>query len=173
MPDLVQAVQQKWGLKYVDAKALVAEARAACEIDNNDDNVPTERHDEVVEEACEIFKDYAPEQQNRMKQQQQPSAAATTTNDVVPAWKQKALAACQKLEQDFESKQSAAVATAELQQRLREEGNVPEDQIASTKVTHVRPLPEAAAAGAPPAAAAAGDQKNVTVRTYTCGCVIQ
>jgi hypothetical protein len=58
-----------------------------------------------------------------------------------------------------------------LQQRLREEGNVPEDQIASTKVTHVRPLPEAAAAG--PSPAAAGDQKHVTVRTYTCACVIQ
>jgi hypothetical protein len=100
---------------------------------------------------------------------QQPTTT-TTTNDVVPAWKQKAMAACQKLEDDHASKQAAAVATAELQQRLREEGNAPEDQIASTKVTHVRPLPEAAA-GSPPTAA--GDQKNVTVRTYTCACVIQ
>jgi hypothetical protein len=169
MPDLVQAVQQKLGLKYVDAKQLVAEARAVCEIDHDND-VPTERHDEVVEEACEIFKDYAPEQQARMKQQSAAATTTTTTNDVVPAWKQKALAACQKLETDHASKQAAATATAELQQRLREEGNVPEDQIASTKVTHVRPLPEAAAGSSP---APAGDQKNVTVRTYTCACVIQ
>jgi hypothetical protein len=165
MPDIVHAVRQKLGIKYVDAKVLVAEARAVCEV-AGDDDVPTERHDEVVEEACEIFADYPPDKQNSMKQPLTPSSTTTTTAEVViPAWKQKALAACQKLESDYESKQAAAQATEAVQRQLRDEG-VPAEQIAATKVTQVRKLEEAAAT-------APGGPGQLTVRTYTCACVIQ
>lgn len=153
MPDIVQSVKQKLGIKYVDAKALVAEAREICGIEG--DEVPTERHEEVMEEACEMFKDYPEEKQNSMKQQ-----AATEA----PEWKKKAMAACQKLEQEYESRQAVAAATETVQQRLRDEG-VPEDQIDSTKVTTVRKLEEG-----PPDAQGKG---KLTVRTHTCACVIQ
>jgi hypothetical protein len=171
MPDLVHAVRQKLGIKYVDAKVLVAEARQVCEVEGNDD-VPTERYDEVVEEACEIFADYPPDKQNSMKQPLTPPPTSTTTaaEVVIPAWKQKALAACHKLENDYESKQAAAHATEVVQRQLRDEG-VPAEQIAATKVTHVRKLEEAAAAAA--AAPGGSGPGQPTVRTYTCACVIQ
>jgi hypothetical protein len=167
MPDLVHAVRQKLGIKYVDAKVLVAEARQVCEV-AGDDDVPTERHDEVVEEACEIFADYPPDKQNSMKQPLTPSSSSSTTTAevVIPAWKQKALAACQKLESDYESKQAAVQATEAVQRQLREEG-VPAEDIASTKVMQVRKLEEAAAT------APGNGPGQLTVRTYTCACVIQ
>lgn len=155
MPDIVQSVQQKLGIKYVDAKALVAEAKEVCEVLEDGD---TERHDEVVEEACEMFYDYPVEKQNSMKQ------SSSSTTETIPEWKKKAVAACQKLEQDYESRQAEALATENVQQQLRDEG-VPEDQITATKVTTVRKLEE-------------GPQETpgkgkLTVRTHTCACVIQ
>jgi hypothetical protein len=84
------AIKQRLNIKYVDAKKLLQEAKENLGIEG-----PIgDREDEVIEEACEIFEDMEPEEQESMRN--------TGSAGGEPEWKRKALAAAAKREQQWQ-----------------------------------------------------------------------
>ena len=176
MPNIENTVQQRLGIKWVDAKRLVLDATRNCEI-NDCSIIPADRNEEVIEEACEIFNDLDEAEQARMRksladEDSAAAAAATITTREEPAWKRKAREHAERREAAWRAKDVADANTEKVRERLREAG-VPEEEVQSTKVTSIR-LVEAQPrqekrAGVTESTTGKG---TVRIRTHTCICVI-
>ena len=153
---LVTALQKKLGIQWKGAVRLLDQAKANCEIP--EEETPFDREDEVLEEACELFADLSPSEQEALKVRD-PSEPQPE-----PEWKQKALRAAEKRQAEREAQAAAEAANEKVRQRLREQG-VPDAE--NTKVVVIRKM------AAPESAA--GEEKagpKVTKRTHTCVCTI-
>jgi hypothetical protein len=93
MPGLETAVQKRLNIKYVDAKQLVQEAKENLELPASP--LSPEQEDAVIQEACEIFEDMEPGEQDAMRVHQKDSS-------VEPEWQRKAKAAAAKREQQMQ-----------------------------------------------------------------------
>lgn len=151
---LETTIKQKLGIKFVDAKNLLAQAKEACEI-ANDAVVPSDRFDEVLEEACELFADLDEATQENMRA----SASAE------PEWKKRARAVCEKREAEFQSKLNAEAQNEAVRDAMRATG-ASEEEVNRTTVTSVR------AVGSPEQEEPKKGSK-LTVRRHTCYCVVQ
>ena len=65
---LESIVQKRLNIKWVDAKRLIDDALRNCEITNpnGSSEIPMNRQDEIIEEACEIFADLTTTEQEQI-----------------------------------------------------------------------------------------------------------
>jgi hypothetical protein len=104
------AIQQKLGIKYVDARRLVQEAQQSLGIPaGHQQPVAAECQVHVVEEAIDIFEELTPEEQAEMLQpvlleQGEPAAEAD--------WTRRAREQAEKREREWEQEAAGATATA-------------------------------------------------------------
>lgn len=167
MSSVESTVQQRLGIKWVDAKRLVQDAARNCEINGLEST--RNREEEVIEEACELFEDLDDAEKARMRISSpavdNDSAAAAA--GVEPAWKRKAREQAERREAEWQAKEAAAANNEKVREKLRAVG-VPEEEIQGTKVTSIRKVE-----GPPPETASIEPGKGIVyIRTHTCLCVI-
>lgn len=160
MPNLETAVAEKLNIKWVDAKRLVTEAIVNVEIEGE---VPLDREEEVLEEACELFEDLEEHEKAAMRK---PKGPAMNENGEEPEWKRKARENAERREAEWRAKENAVANNEKVREKLREKG-VDESEIAGTIVTSVRKLP-----GGPPPEEPARGNGVVRVTTHRVCCVI-
>jgi hypothetical protein len=188
---LTEALADKLNLKWVAAKRLIADAKKNCEIDGE---IPSYRNEEVMEEACELFKDLSKREQssmlrssssststssdnmNKQQKQKQPHTPSQTPE---PDWKRKAREHAERREAEWLSKKAAETQTEVVREKLRQSG-VDEQEVASTRVTAIRKLtqppsyqPKTLQQPQHPQEQIPPPGGIVRVRTHTCFCVIQ
>jgi hypothetical protein len=177
-------VQKRLNIKWVDAKRLVRDAMHNCELlskqqqQHSNNEIPTHRQDEVIEEACEIFADLTSDEQDQMRLN---TTTATTDNDIddtEPEWKRKARIQAERREAEWQVQQTVQQNQAHITTLLREkQSTIPEHEIPLTTIKSIRtiandnnmghsihkqqqlPLQESA--------------PIVRVKTTTCYCIIQ
>jgi hypothetical protein len=159
MPNLENAVADKLGIKWVDAKRLVKQAILNVEIEGP--VVPVDREEEVLEEACEIFEDLEEHEKAAMRKPQSQS-----NNSEEPEWKQKAIENAQRREAEWRAKENAVANNEKVRDKLRDAG-VDEGEVSGTRVTSIKKLP-----GGPPEESAETGKGVVRVRTHRVCCVI-
>ena len=147
MTNLENAIKDKLGIRWVEAKKLLEKAKERCEIDSPE--VPVDRENEVLEEACELFGDIPKSEQDEMKQSE--------SDDL----KNKLMQQAQRREVEWREKEAAAASNEQVREKLRSEG-VPEEEVGATRVTAVRKIEEPASG-----------KGTVRIRRHTCLCVIQ
>lgn len=167
MTSVESTVQKKLGIKWVDAKNLVHQATVACEISSG---IPSDRTEEVINEACEIFADLDEAEQKRMRLPE-PSNGGTGGIGEESDWRQKAREQAERRDAEWQAKESAVANSAAVQDRLRNAG-VAEEEVQGTRVVSIRKVGQETGPvdDEPPA-----EDKTPTVRmrTHTCFCVIQ
>jgi hypothetical protein len=92
-------VKKKLNIKWVNARELTDEAIRVLHIDPRDADTIREREDDILEEACEIFEDLTPEEQNAMRIPE--SADGEEGSSSAPDWKKKAMATAAKREKEW------------------------------------------------------------------------
>jgi hypothetical protein len=190
---LTESLADKLNLKWVAAKRLIADAKKNCEIEGE---IPACRKEEVMEEACELFKDLSKREQSSMLRSatSAPSSSSDNSNKnnskqkqkqqspapPEPDWKRKAREHAERREAEWLSKKAAETQTEVVREKLRQAG-VDEQEVASTRVTAIRKLTP------PPSYYNNNNQVTKTqqeqpqippggivrVRTNTCYCTIQ
>jgi hypothetical protein len=105
-------VKQKLGIKWVHARDLTNQAIAALHIDSNDRSIIEERNNDIIDEACELFADLSPAEQEKMK------IPADDSNQ--SDFKKKAMATAAKREQEWADQVEKERLAAEEVQRQKE-----------------------------------------------------
>ena len=163
---LVNALQKRLDIPWKGAVSLLEQAKTNCEI--TDETIPDSREDEVLEEACEIYADLTPAEQEAL----QVRPAADSSGIDHPDWKEKALRIAAQREADARARQEAEAANEAVRARLREQGELDDAAVQNTRVIAIRKIE----CEQPMSVAGGGEERQharVNMKTITCFCTIQ
>ena len=156
---LVNALQKRLDIQWKGAVGLLEQAKSNCEI--ADENVPNCREDEVLDEACEIYADLTPSEQDALK-------VRPVDSSEIPDWKEKALRAAEKHETDARARQESEAANEAVRARLREQGELDDAAVQNTRVIAIRKLQSTQS----PSSGEDCKRAKVNKKTITCVCTI-
>jgi hypothetical protein len=182
---LTETLADKLNLKWVAAKRLIADAKKNCEIEGE---IPACRNEEVMEEACELFKDLSKREQSSMlrsatsdnnnKNNSKQKQKQQSPDLPEPDWKRRAREHAERREAEWLSKKAAETQTEVVREKLRQAG-VDEQEVSSTRVTAIRKLTPPPSYNNNQVTKTQQEQPQippggiVRVRTNTCYCTIQ
>ena len=137
-------VQKRLNIKWVDAKRLIDDALRNCEITNpnGSSEIPMNRQDEIIEEACEIFADLTTTEQEQMRLPNNDDTTFTSKRDgstTEPEWKRKARIQAERREAEWQLQQNIQQNQDKIQTLLKEKQNIiPAEEIPLTTIKSIR-----------------------------------